>query len=305
MPSGNSFPPLLDEAMGQLRDQDRNALVLRFFQNKSLRDVGSALGVDEYAAQKRVGRALERLRAILAKRGAVATTVADCRCDFRQLGQGRALPCWRRPPPPPRLAKGASAGGSALTLFNTAIKLMAWTKMKTAAIVGAVALLGVVTTTVVVRHCSVTSVTANIERAKRGIPTDPSALAQAEATSKILIFRNIRSCGIVARISRRVLKSMHFKYDVKPSSRYEEHRFGGLRHGHHPLGAQWRTGFYRDYAENKPIFDTFVSNGGTLVCELNGAEQEGITLPDGVHMVLHPAGQWPGDTRASDSIADG
>jgi DNA-directed RNA polymerase specialized sigma24 family protein len=68
MRSGNNSP-LLDEAMAQLRDQDRDALVLRYFQNKSLRDVGAALGLDEYAAQKRVGRALEKLRVRFARRG--------------------------------------------------------------------------------------------------------------------------------------------------------------------------------------------------------------------------------------------
>jgi len=49
--------PLLDEAMLHLRERDRNALVLRFFQNKSMREVGLALGVEERAAQKRVAGA--------------------------------------------------------------------------------------------------------------------------------------------------------------------------------------------------------------------------------------------------------
>jgi len=51
--------PELDEAMAQLRDQDRDAIVLRFFENKSLREVGNAMGLEERAAQKRVTRGLE------------------------------------------------------------------------------------------------------------------------------------------------------------------------------------------------------------------------------------------------------
>jgi RNA polymerase sigma factor (sigma-70 family) len=65
--------PLLEAAMSQLKPVDRDALVLRFFENKSLPEVGKALGIEERAAQKRVGRALEKLRRFFAKRGVVAT----------------------------------------------------------------------------------------------------------------------------------------------------------------------------------------------------------------------------------------
>ena len=37
--------------MGQLRDKDRDAIVLRFFENKSLREGGTAMGLEERAAQ--------------------------------------------------------------------------------------------------------------------------------------------------------------------------------------------------------------------------------------------------------------
>jgi RNA polymerase sigma factor (sigma-70 family) len=60
--------PLLDEAMQSLEDPDRAAILLRFFENKSLREVGEALGASEDAAQKRVSRALDRLREFFAKR---------------------------------------------------------------------------------------------------------------------------------------------------------------------------------------------------------------------------------------------
>jgi RNA polymerase sigma factor (sigma-70 family) len=54
--------PLLDEAMQSLEQTDRSAILLRYFQSKSLREVGEALGTSEDAAQKRVQRAVERLR---------------------------------------------------------------------------------------------------------------------------------------------------------------------------------------------------------------------------------------------------
>jgi RNA polymerase sigma factor (sigma-70 family) len=61
--------PLLDEAMHALDDTDRTAILLRYFENKSLREVGQTLGTNEDAARKRVSRAVERLREFFAKRG--------------------------------------------------------------------------------------------------------------------------------------------------------------------------------------------------------------------------------------------
>jgi RNA polymerase sigma factor (sigma-70 family) len=63
--------PLLEDGMAALTDADRNAIVLRYFENKSLKAVGSALGLNEDTAQKRVSRAVERLRSHFAKRGVV------------------------------------------------------------------------------------------------------------------------------------------------------------------------------------------------------------------------------------------
>lgn len=68
--------PILDEAVTQLRETDRNAIVLRYYQQYSLEEVGAALGIGADAAQKRVSRALEKLRGIFAKRGVlIGTTV--------------------------------------------------------------------------------------------------------------------------------------------------------------------------------------------------------------------------------------
>jgi RNA polymerase sigma factor (sigma-70 family) len=61
--------PLLDEAMETLNQADRCALLLRYFENKPLREVGAAMGSSEDAAQKRVGRALDHLRKFFAKQG--------------------------------------------------------------------------------------------------------------------------------------------------------------------------------------------------------------------------------------------
>ena len=64
--------PLLDEAMCALEESDRTVILLRYFENKSLREVGATLGTSDDAAQKRVSRAIERLREIFVKRGVAA-----------------------------------------------------------------------------------------------------------------------------------------------------------------------------------------------------------------------------------------
>jgi RNA polymerase sigma factor (sigma-70 family) len=68
-PDWEGVRPVLDEAMADLSDEDREALLLRFFKNHDFRAVGHALGVSDDAAQKRVSRAVERLREMFAKRG--------------------------------------------------------------------------------------------------------------------------------------------------------------------------------------------------------------------------------------------
>ena len=65
--------PQLDDAMASLPDDDREALVLRFFRGLSLRDTGAALGTTEEAARKRVSRAVEKLSALFRKRGVTAS----------------------------------------------------------------------------------------------------------------------------------------------------------------------------------------------------------------------------------------
>ena len=69
----DALQPVLDEAVCALGATDREAVLLRFFENKSHREVGDVLGLGEEAARKRVDRALEKLRAHFARRGVAVT----------------------------------------------------------------------------------------------------------------------------------------------------------------------------------------------------------------------------------------
>ena len=62
--------------MSRLSEPEYDALVLRFFQNEDFRSVGVALGVSDDTAQKRVARALEKLRRLLKQRGVVTSSTS-------------------------------------------------------------------------------------------------------------------------------------------------------------------------------------------------------------------------------------
>lgn len=141
--------PVLDDAISRLGAKDRDAIVLRFFENKSLGEVGAALGASEDAAKMRVNRALEKLRKIFTKRGvtfsaaAIAGAVSANSVQAAPVGLAKTISAVA-------IAKGAAAGGSTLALVKGALKIMAWTKMKTAVVAGAAVLLAAGTATVVV-----------------------------------------------------------------------------------------------------------------------------------------------------------
>ena len=72
----SQLSPVIEDALHELNDKDRNALLLRFFQNKSLNEVGAGLNLTENAARMRVERALDKLRGKLARRGITTTASA-------------------------------------------------------------------------------------------------------------------------------------------------------------------------------------------------------------------------------------
>lgn len=72
----SELEPVVDEALETLSEVDRTAILLRYFEAKSLREVGLVLGLTDDAAQKRIARALERMREHMVRRGLPTTTAA-------------------------------------------------------------------------------------------------------------------------------------------------------------------------------------------------------------------------------------
>ena len=136
----NQIAPLLDGGLEQLGQKDHDALVLRFFENKTFAEVGATLGASEDAAKMRVNRALEKLRKFFAKRGVSSTTAIIAGTISANSVQAAPV-ALAKSVAAVAIAKDAAASGSTLTLIKGALKIMAWTKMKTAIVAGAAVLL--------------------------------------------------------------------------------------------------------------------------------------------------------------------
>jgi uncharacterized protein (TIGR03435 family) len=140
--------PLLDEAVAQLSEKDRNAIVLRYYEQQSLAEVGRFLGLDANSAQKRVSRALEKLRALLAKRGIKTSTALIITLITANAVQ--AAPAGLATATASTAIGSMSASASTLTLVKGTI--MAWTKTKIAMVAGLGLLMAAGTTTLTLQQ---------------------------------------------------------------------------------------------------------------------------------------------------------
>jgi RNA polymerase sigma factor (sigma-70 family) len=140
--------PLLDDAMAKLGEKDRNAVVLRFFENKNLRDVGTALGASEDAAKMRVTRAVEKLRKFFTKRGVTLTAAAIAGAVSANSVQ--AAPMGLAVTISATAAKGAAVAASITALVKGTLKIMTYAKLKLVIGITAGILLAGGTATVVV-----------------------------------------------------------------------------------------------------------------------------------------------------------
>jgi RNA polymerase sigma factor (sigma-70 family) len=143
--------PLLESAMSRLNEKDRTLVALRFYENRSMAETAALLGVNESAARKRAERAIEKLRHYFSRRGVTSTaeTIAGA-ISAHSIQTAPAL--LGKTATDVALAKGAAASTSTLTLVKGALKIMAWTKAKTAIVAGAAVILAAGTVTPIVIH---------------------------------------------------------------------------------------------------------------------------------------------------------
>ena len=138
-PLWEQISPLLDDAMGRLGEQDRNAIILRYFENRTPQEVAAALKLNEVTARKRVSRALEKLRTFFAERGVVLTTAIIAGSISANSVQA-APATLANPATALAIAKGTIASGSILTLVEGTLNRMGWAKAKAATIISGVVL---------------------------------------------------------------------------------------------------------------------------------------------------------------------
>jgi RNA polymerase sigma factor (sigma-70 family) len=137
-PDWNKLRPVLDEAMHELKESDREAILLRYFENRQFAEIGGKFGLNENAARMRVERALEKVRAAFLRRGIATTTtlasvISANAVQIAPAGLAATL----------TNASLAGAGTGTLTL----LKLMTMTKLKLG--LSALVIAGAVTTLVV------------------------------------------------------------------------------------------------------------------------------------------------------------
>lgn len=130
----------LDDALASLRESDRNALLLRYFQQRTVPDVAASLGTSEEAAQKRIERAVKRLRRYFGRCGVAVPAVTLMSVVSAQAVQ----------PAPPLVTHGIVAlsvpsapavSAMAVTLMQGALKRMLLSKLWAPATVGMATLL--------------------------------------------------------------------------------------------------------------------------------------------------------------------
>lgn len=138
--------PVLDEALHHLARDDREAVVLRYLEQKDVRSVGAALGISENPAQKRLGRALDKLRAILTRRGVtLSTAVLATALDGQTTPAVSAADA-------ATVSAAALSGAASATTGLTLTSLTAMGTYKTVFVLAGIAALALLTTAIVVHH---------------------------------------------------------------------------------------------------------------------------------------------------------
>jgi RNA polymerase sigma factor (sigma-70 family) len=131
--------PLLEDAMGQLGEKDRNAIALRFFEGKSFQEIGAAFGASDNAAKKRVAHALEKLHRYFSKHGVSSTTAIIA--GAISANSAHAAPVGLATTITATVIKGPAVAASTLALVKGTLKVMTWMKLKIALSITAALLL--------------------------------------------------------------------------------------------------------------------------------------------------------------------
>ena len=246
----SQIEPLLDEAMHALDETDRAAVLLRYFENKSLREVGATIGTSDDTAQKRISRAVERLREFFNKRG--VTIGANGLVVVLSANAVQSAPA--------ALAQGVTAmamtttaaAGTANLIPLQTLKLMASTKLKTIAVAAVLILLAGVVTTVILKTVRTTQATAHsdITGAWEGVSEIPrvTGVLQGEKATTRVVFRFFKTNGAYTAIGELIdtspnrFEAIEFTYnppEVRFRANANETFQGTLNAGANEITGTW------------------------------------------------------------------
>ena len=134
--------PILDEAISRLNAKDRDAVLLRFFEKKSLKEVGTALGLNDDAAQKCVARAVEKLRLFFRDRNVLLPAATLATLLASQTVQG--APAQTASSVLAAAAtKGAAVSIVTSTIVRESLRMLTWIKLKPMVAFGCAVALGI------------------------------------------------------------------------------------------------------------------------------------------------------------------
>ena len=170
---------VLDEAMTELGPEDRNAVLLRFFQDKDLKEVGTALGISEDAARMRVKRSLEKLHPLLVNRG-VTLSVAALSTALVTDAVAAVPPGLAASIAATALTSAAAGTGTTLTI----LKVLTMSKLKIGMISALV--IGGVATPLVIQHASQVKLREENQSLRQQMPGLSALAAENERLSNLL-----------------------------------------------------------------------------------------------------------------------
>jgi len=134
-PGWIGLEPVLDEGIARLPENDRAAIMLRFFQKRSVADVGSVLGVSEDAAGMRISRALDKLRSFFSRRGVAVSSALIASVILRNGVQAAPIALHSTIAAEAAAIGSASVGLNIGVMVKGALRMMFWEKARVAAVV--------------------------------------------------------------------------------------------------------------------------------------------------------------------------
>jgi RNA polymerase sigma factor (sigma-70 family) len=170
--------PFLNDGIASLDEKDRNAILLRYIEGMSLKDVGAALGASEDAAKKRVSRAVEKLRIFFGNRGVTLSGSVLTGC--LAANSVEAAPAGLAVAVTAAVLKGTALAASTSTLVKGTLKVMAWTKVKIAVGAGVAALVAVQSYEIVSRNKQLASLREQAPAQNAKPEAEPAQIANRE-----------------------------------------------------------------------------------------------------------------------------